>query len=159
KVGGFGFALFVALSFVGAPVFAQAPAPANAEGHVLHLHPDPSGSWGTLADLNSPADWKCFDSQTHRVPGDGGITPDPPNTLDHDLSHTHVGVCTPHGAVLDGTFSVTSVVQLKTFHLAGTITDLVIYFDGPCGLIPITNIQGWPLPMAGKPWDGLPTTG
>ncbi len=102
----------------------------------------------------SPAEWPNIDDQGHWVPGNGSPAVDPPNTLTHDMAHTHVGIKAPIYAELNGPVSVT--VPLKMFHTKGKMTLVWAFYAGPCGQQPIGIHLDKTLPLVGDP-NGLVT--
>jgi len=121
--------------------------PALASAQPIHNYPGKSA-------YASPAEWPAIDAQCHWVPGDGSPAIDPPNTLTHDMAHTHVAVKAPIYAELKGPITVS--VPIKLFHTAGKITDVWALFAGPCGQQSIGISLDKPLPLVGDP-NGLVT--
>jgi hypothetical protein len=134
----------LALSFVA--LSALSP---GAQSLVVH-----NGASVGKTIYNGPSEWPMLDAQTHWVPADGSPAIDPPNTLTHDMGHTHVGVKGPLYAELNG--PVTETVSFKLFHTKGKIAMVWAFFAGPCGQQPIGVRLDKALPLVGDP-NGLVT--
>lgn len=79
--------------------------------------------------------------QAHWNPGDGNPSPDPPNTLIHNLAHTHVECNLPEEGEVGG--PITIPCRLQAFHLDGQIAEE--YDTGQVTSFTVDTPGQWPV--------------
>lgn len=79
--------------------------------------------------------------QTHWKPGDGSPVADPPDTLVHNLAHSHIECNLPHLGEINAPFTVPC--QFQAFHLAGKIA--LSYSGGLVTSFTVDDPTHWPV--------------
>ena len=123
---------------------------ASAFAQSLPIHNAPQGKNAYA----SAAEWPAISGQCHWTPGDGSPAVDPPNTLVHDMAHTHAEFdAVPIWAEL-GNQSITLHVTVQLFHTAGSVGIVQGVYYGQQGQQVIPVVMDTLGPWTGDP-NGL----
>jgi hypothetical protein len=140
-------ALVIRRAVVGMSVLLFS-ASAYAQSFPIHNAPQGKSAYA------SPDEWPAISGQCHWTPGDGSPRIDPPNTLVHDMAHTHAEFdAVPIWAEL-GNQSITLHVTVQLFHTAGSVGIVQGVYYGQQGQQNIPVVMDTLGPWVGDP-NGL----